>query len=206
VKPREKIGIQGDLVWTVSGPAESAPRGHDVSRGFHLRRPSESLGETSQVRPTVVSSPPVGRAQSCSPEILIAAHIAMPAPVAPFVTETRRPAPGARTPLAAPAGTCGSRFAAALEPETASSKEVSSQSRLGPPRCRFIRLNDHEPDDPITLIPGSILDCARRAARRNRHLAVNREVRSDNSLPGPRAAGAAGPACRAGSGRSPSPR
>src|SRR5271157_485071 len=134
------IGIQGDLVWTVSGPAESAQRGHDVSRGFHLRRPSESLAEPSQVRPTVVSSPPVGRAQSCSPEILTAAHIAMPAPVAPFVTETRRPAPGARTPLAAPAGTCGTRFS------------------------------------------------------------------FDNSLPGPRAAGAVGPACRARSGRSPSPR
>jgi len=68
----EKIGIQGDLVWTVFGPAESARRGHDVSRGFHLRRPSESLGEPSQVRPTVVSSPrPTGlnpaRPKSLSP-------------------------------------------------------------------------------------------------------------------------------------------
>jgi len=133
------IGIQGDLVWTVSGPAESAQRGHDVSRGFHLRRPSESLGEPSQVRPTVVSSPPVGRAQSCSPEILTAAHIAMPAPVAPFVTGTQCLAPGARTPLAAPAGTCGTRFAPAFEHATASSKERSPHSRPGPPRCRFIR-------------------------------------------------------------------
>jgi len=133
------IGIQGDLVWTVSGPAESAQRGHDVSRGFHLRRPSESLGEPSQVRPTVVSSPPVGRAQSCSPEILTAAHIAMPAPVAPFVRETQCLAPGARTPLAAPAGTCGTRFAPAFSHETASSKERSPHSRPGPPRCRFIR-------------------------------------------------------------------
>jgi hypothetical protein len=82
---------------------------------------------------------PRDRAQSCSTEILIAAHIAMPAPVAPFVTETRRPAPCARTPLAAPAGTCGTRFAAARKPETASGKEVSWQSRPGPQRCRFIQ-------------------------------------------------------------------
>ncbi len=137
---RGQIGIRGDLVGTVSGPAESAQRGHDVSRGFHLRRPSQSLGEPSQVRPTVVSSPPTGRAQSGSPEILVAAPIAMPAPVAPFVTETQRPALRARTPPAAPAGTGGTRFS------------------------------------------------------------------FDNSLPGPRAAGAGGPAYRAQNGKTPSPR
>jgi hypothetical protein len=165
----ETTRIQGDLVWTVSGPVESAPRGHDVSRGFNLRRPPESLGEPSQVRPTVVSSRLVGRAQCCSPEILIAAHIAMPAPVAPFVTETRGPAPGARTPLPAPAGTCGTRSVVtsrpAHAPRSAPRTRTSAVQALGTApfdetiRTWMIR------SPGLTHRPA---DCARQAARRGR--------------------------------------